>query len=809
MSTTTGNKPLILFQPDGQPSILSYNIAEPTSYNGRNFIDLNLDRSYFIQNSTSSLTNRALLSDSMATFSNASFNNLDRSYITESMSKGFLDKRLFLSNNKFDGSIRLVQNSDSNFQIKSSHPISPKLANLHPDGVIGALNEGKKLAIYQSMYGSLTYDFINTFTSNGHENDLSYLSKASNISPQHMLPDGPPPPPDKSFFSIKITSPANGATITGPANNIPINITGTCSDVDHIIQKVELTISPNPSKQAIQTKQGDWSNWSVSDTITNEGPHTITAKATDVDGNVKTSIINITTSFIASPDKTPPTVSIISPKFDETVSGPNGNVTIKVSGTASDNPGGSGLGQVEVKIGNNAFKLATPSAPGDWSNWSASDIVTSEGSQTIIARAHDKAGNTSNDVSVNIKSAFIVTPPTSLGRPRIFIIESYLLSSYLGNYGAGRTIKTLTLLPGEKTKLTFKTFHSEETQSKQASTILDSFTEESAADFESTLNHEQSDKQNYSQSLQYEINAKAHASWGWGGIDISGGVKSAANSTREEFVKNISNVTQKHTSKASAKRDINISTEYESKIQSTEETVTEQEIQNINVSRTLNFIFRQINQEFITFLHLVDIRIGYFFDVNPADQTTWIQKEVPLSDLDSLLTLFIVPGRAQEVKNAILNQLSPIINYKGDAINDFITSVSLSSTPNGPAVRTYFRVNKDYTATYVDPSTNTTRIVPGIIMSANKYVLRTDGVVVESLLGAGDALDSYSHGLQNESVKDKTYHNTLLSLEILKNQLGIDIVKAKDAQSAQLYAQVFPPNSSSKENGQKSNGSVK
>src|SRR3712207_8730267 len=35
---------------------------------------------------------------------------------------------------------------------------------------------------------------------------------------------------------------------------------------------------------------------------------------------------------------------------------------------------------------------------------------------------------------------------------------------------------------------------------------------------------------------------------------------------------------------------------------------------SINVSRTLNFVFRQMNQEFITVLHLVDVRVAFFKD---------------------------------------------------------------------------------------------------------------------------------------------------------------------------------------------------
>jgi hypothetical protein len=107
-------------------------------------------------------------------------------------------------------------------------------------------------------------------------------------------------------------------------------------------------------------------------------------------------------------DTTPPTVGITSPTDGGTVSGPSSGVTVAVTGTASDESGGSGIQKVEVKVGSNPFKLATATGSGgsaDWSTWSASDVVTTAGSTTILARATDNAGNT-KDATIAVTVAF-------------------------------------------------------------------------------------------------------------------------------------------------------------------------------------------------------------------------------------------------------------------------------------------------------------------------------------------------------------------------------------------------------------------
>ena len=128
---------------------------------------------------------------------------------------------------------------------------------------------------------------------------------------------------------------------------------------------------------------------------------------------------------------------------------------------------------------------------------------------------------------------------------------------------------------------------------------------------------------------------------------MSGGT----NSAREEFAKNVSSATTKHSAKASSQRNVEVNTNFEIKEQTGEETTISREIKNINVGNTLNLLFNQLNQEMITILHLVDVRVS--FNNGYGESTV----EVPLSDLDNLLETYIVTKNIDEVKNSILSEL--------------------------------------------------------------------------------------------------------------------------------------------------------
>ena len=68
----------------------------------------------------------------------------------------------------------------------------------------------------------------------------------------------------------------------------------------------------------------------------------------------------------ASSDTTIPSVAITSPANNAFLAPGN----IIVQGTASDNPGGSGIFDVQVRTDNNAWVIATPKSAGNWSTWS-------------------------------------------------------------------------------------------------------------------------------------------------------------------------------------------------------------------------------------------------------------------------------------------------------------------------------------------------------------------------------------------------------------------------------------------------------
>lgn len=387
--------------------------------------------------------------------------------------------------------------------------------------------------------------------------------------------------------------------------------------------------------------------------------------------------------------------------------------------------------------------------------------------------------------------AFKVIPATPIIRPRVLLVESHRISTFLGSYGAGRVLSTTSLLPGEATRISIRSYTKETVTRAQASSILDSFSQESADDFEKTLQSEQSTKQNSSESFEYHAEAEAEGSWGWGSAKVSGGVKGSTNSSREEFAKHTSSATTKHAQKASAKRDVQVNSSSQSVAETGEETEIVREVKNINVSRTLTFVFRQMNQEFITVHHLVDLRLAFF----NGDGTK--TREYTLPELETLLQDVILPAKQAEVREAIVAEISNIMDYQGkvpaplDMDNKdakprtFVEKVNRFDNA-GKVVSSYWRFARDLYSTYADATTSAINGIQGIILAATKNTMRTDGVMVETIIGGGDALDTYSHSLQDEKVRSVLIDNDA-------RQLAIDLVKIGDAKKTKAYVDLLKP----------------
>ncbi len=374
--------------------------------------------------------------------------------------------------------------------------------------------------------------------------------------------------------------------------------------------------------------------------------------------------------------------------------------------------------------------------------------------------------------------------------PRLYLVETYRISTYLGNYGAGRIVKTFSLLPGEATQISITTYKKSTTTATESSSILDSYTEEAASEFEENVLNENTTEDERNTSFDYfaETSASGGGNIGMAEVsaEVSAGVSGSIDTARKEQTKNVSNTVNKHAAKASTTRDVEINTSYESTTEEGEETSIVRDISNINLSRTLNFVFRQMNQEFYTFTHMVDIRIGYF----NGDKST--KMEVPVHKLDSLLEAVVHEDKREDVKDDIHYALANIYDYAGDQVSDFLQTKTY--TERDGSTSSFMAIDVDKTSDYSNDATGASFTVPGIILGVTTNVMRTEGVMVEALLGEGEALDDYNQGLQEEKVNAEKLANAAARLDNRMVESQLKIIRDKDGDAADVYDQLFDDN---------------
>lgn len=389
-------------------------------------------------------------------------------------------------------------------------------------------------------------------------------------------------------------------------------------------------------------------------------------------------------------------------------------------------------------------------------------------------------------------------PEAEQPRPQLALVERHQLSSFLGNYGAGRTIKTFSLFPGEQTEISIRTYSNSTRKQQEASSILESVSRESALEFERAVESEQSTKtasQRESESY-WKVSADVGANILIASADIhaEGGGRTKTNASREEAARNTARALDKHAQSASAKREVNVNTEAEFETTTGEESSTKRTIENVNQGRTLNLVFRQMNQEFTTLLHLVDVRVAF---TNGFPDS---YREVPLYRLDELLEEVIVEGEVdgvtprEVVEEQIMNQLTAVADYKDTYQREFVEEAQFEDDPG------YWRVNKDLRMTYEPPEQVDGGVRPtvrGVILSGTTNTLRTDGVIVDALLGRGEALEEAGRRNQSQESRRQKLANDQTEESIRRQKLARSIVEDEtDGDTkAERFAKVFghPP----------------
>ncbi len=218
---------------------------------------------------------------------------------------------------------------------------------------------------------------------------------ARSLSPESFssfLAKGRPLKPslDVTAPSVSITSPANGASVAGT-----INITVNASD-NVGVKSVSLSIDGGSS--VTTSSAAPFTNAWNSGTVAN-GTHTLTVTASDAAGNKTSSSIQVSVNNVAPGDIISPTVTVVSPTDQSSVTG-----TVTVNMSATDNVA---VSSVSISIDNTIVSTTTSYS------WNTSNYAA--GTHIVMATAKDAAGNQgTKSVTVTVNTV-IVPPPTSTG----------------------------------------------------------------------------------------------------------------------------------------------------------------------------------------------------------------------------------------------------------------------------------------------------------------------------------------------------------------------------------------------------------
>ncbi len=284
--------------------------------------------------------------------------------------------------------IRLT-NPDNNTSYDAPATINISAAAADKDGTISKVEfyNGTTLLVTEN-YAPYTYAWEDvpegdyTLRAKATDNDGNVTTSAS-IRVSVAIQNAP---------TVSIKNPDNNTSYTGPAT---INMDATATDEDGTISKVEFYAGAT----LLHTEYYEPYTYAWNDVPL--GVYTLTAKATDDNGNLTTSA-GVRVSVV--PENIAPTVKIINPKNNKSYTGP---ATIKMEAIADDEDGTIS----KVEFYNGTTLLHTEYLAPYTYTWE--DVPA--GNYIIIAKAKDNNGKLTTSAGINIsveipQSVRIITP---------------------------------------------------------------------------------------------------------------------------------------------------------------------------------------------------------------------------------------------------------------------------------------------------------------------------------------------------------------------------------------------------------------
>ena len=385
------------------------------------------------------------------------------------------------------------------------------------------------------------------------------------------------------------------------------------------------------------------------------------------------------------------------------------------------------------------------------------------------------------------KQGLSFQPRPTKAKPAIYLVMKMRMASYLGDYGAGQTLSTFSLLPGEKTTIQIRDYRHDETTKSTSQSVLDSYSESAMEDLQTTVENASTTS---SESSETDTDTLAASTGGEAGINLgivkiggeASGEASTVNTTTEAVsaqVSTLNSAVSHHVQTADTQRQVEVSTDLTETSISETETITTRNLENINRSRVLNFVFRQLLQEYFTLTYLDQVSLVYS---NGYDNS---RKTGTLSSMDNLLRAVLVDKAAiEQVRSDIYVHLCNIPDHTGTRTS-FIEQVTekhancIEPEKDRKPI-TYVRKRKGLVQSYRDKS------VEGIILNVTHRVLRTPALIVDAVLGQGEGLECYHQHLQQAAVDSAALANRKLEQQIAL----IDAI-ADPVEKATQYNHVF------------------
>jgi hypothetical protein len=368
-------------------------------------------------------------------------------------------------------------------------------------------------------------------------------------------------------------------------------------------------------------------------------------------------------------------------------------------------------------------------------------------------------------------------PQPAQTTPTLFLIEEYMVSSFATDYGLGKTVRTVTLLPGEQMDINLRTWRSSTQREQQGSSIFDSVSQASTAKFSGQVQQQSSNRSLTVNDLSWHAEASVSGGFlGFVSASVSGGGGGSLHAERESFASTMSNAIDEHAQEASSAREASVTSNSEMESTAGSEETTSRVIRNVNMRRTLNFVFRELNQRFDTYTHLVGVKVAF----SNGTAGSWV--ETPVSGLRGFLRrLLNAPAMADAVASAIVGEISAIFDVN-DAPVQALETVAFGTDANGPrwsapaapapqqdaagnwiypppTANTFYRFRRGPLSVRPDGHAPVPYPVDGVVIALSEVVLRTDSVVVEALLGQADALDEYAMASQKADAEAKSLVN--------------------------------------------------